>query len=250
VHRALLVGISSTSYLDGAFPELPGVATDVEAMAALLRARHFDVAVVPCDANADDVASQLANFVDATGGGDVGVIYLAGHGYEIPDTSKDEIDGWDESFVCADRPISDDWFRDQLWPRARPKSRFVVVVDACHSASMVLGLRACTGSSPEPPPTMISSGFYRLTMSACRDKETTLELAKGDEGGGVVTTEMLGILRRDQQVSYRDLWSRVATSVRDRYYVQGLGAPQLSYHGRDTSLLTTRAFAADQASTR
>ena len=55
----------------------------------------------------------------------------------------------DETFVCADRALRDDWFRDGLWPLVRAGARFVVVVDACHSDTMILGLR------PEPPPTPI-----------------------------------------------------------------------------------------------
>src|SRR3954463_9285877 len=120
--RALVVGVPHTTFGGSAFPPLAGVADDVAAVTALLEARGFSVTRLGPEPapHVDEVASCLASFVDGVAPGDLGVVYLAGHGYRTPDTSGDEEDHWDEAFVCGDRAIPDDWFREQLWVRARP----------------------------------------------------------------------------------------------------------------------------------
>ncbi len=159
-------------------------------MTALLESRGFTVAVprTPEELTADSIAASLVRLVDETRAGDLSVIYLSGHGYRYPDTDLDEADGWDESFVCADRPIPDDWFRRQLWPRARSGGQFVTVVDACHSDSITLGLRTENKQVPFAP--LVDRGYYRLVLSACRDEEVAKDLGGGLGGGGVVTTQM------------------------------------------------------------
>lgn len=253
MNHALVIGVSSTQYLKGRFPELPGVKYDVEAVSSLLKQRNFDTSTCGTgdDTSARAVAGRLLRFVELTGPGDLGIIYLAGHGYRVPDRSRrdrskghgnaDEPDGWDEAFVCSDQLIRDDWWRESLWTQVRPAARIVTVVDACHSG-FNLGLRA----GPPPPPVQVPppvvKDYYRLTLCACRDEETALDYARNDEGGGVVTMEMLDLLRSEPSLSYDKLWTRVATGVRDRYTSKEAGTPQLLYHGPDGSLLHSTAF--------
>ncbi len=54
--------------------------------------------------------------------------------------------------------------------------------------------------------------------------------------------EMLSLLRLKPTLSYRDLWTKVATDVRDHYKSAHVGTPQLLYHGPDDSLLVSTAF--------
>jgi hypothetical protein len=237
--RALLVGVRSTDYRPELFPELPGVAEDIQDVSALLRSRGFDVTTKERkeETTAVALAESIARFVDGTQPGDLGVLYLAGHGYRVRDSSGDEIDSWDEAFMCSDAPLLDDWFRKELWPRARPRARFAVLVDACHSDTMVLGLRPDSA----PPPIVLAEGqFYRFVLAACRDEEITRELAGCDRGGGVVTTQMLDLLKDKSQISYAELGRELAQLVADRYNV---GTPHVSYRGPDDSFLNGEAFA-------
>ncbi len=175
MNHALVIGVSSTEYGDGLFSELPGVNDDVRVVSALLKQRGFDVATRSSgdETRANAVAAALARFIDLTGAGDLGIIYLAGHGYQLADTSGDETDGWDEAFICSDEPILDDYWRDSLWSRMRPGARIVTVVDACHAASSTLAFEPDPRPSvPLPPPK--AKDYYRLTLCACRDEETTL----------------------------------------------------------------------------
>ena len=234
----------ATRFGGGLFRPLPRVEGDIARVRETLGSRGFDVAATSLDSSADEIADEIAELVETTRSGELSVLYLAGHGYRAKDASGDETDGWDESFVCSDRPIVDDWFRDELWPRAVSGARFVVVVDACHSESSTLGLRPGAEAVPAPERAP-GRGYYRLTLSACRDQEVTRDRARCDAGGGIVTGELLYTLARDPSLSYRDLWSVVATSVRDGYSHTGVGTPESSYYGGDDSLLTETAFRAD-----
>jgi hypothetical protein len=235
--RALLVGVPSTDW-DSRLPHLPGVVADIQAMAALLGARDFEVIIASgAGLTVTGVSEALVKMLDDSGEGDLGVMYLSGHGYHVADQDGDETDPWDEAFVCSDGVIRDDWFRTTFWPRMQPGSQIVAVVDACHSASALTMLQK-PPAQPSPVPTIVRQpGCYRLVLSACRDEEVTFERPGGV--GGVVTGQVLEVLARQPTVSYRELWNEVA-QVR-RWY-DGIGEPQIDYLAPDDKLLESPAF--------
>jgi hypothetical protein len=239
--RAMLVGVERSSW--GDVPRLPGVASDLAAMSNLLGHGGFAVTTLPeTSLAAASVKRALAQLVTDTVAGDLAVIYFTGHGLLLHDHSGDEQDGWDEALLCADEPIVDDWFRSNLWTLAADGARIVAIVDACHSDSATLGLRADTPPAVLPP-RVAGRGFWRLILAACRDQETTVDLGSV-EGGGVTTGALVEILTRDPGISYRDLWPEVATTVRDRHPDTGVGTPQMLSSGPDDSLLDAPAFRA------
>jgi hypothetical protein len=244
--RALVIGVERTAFGHGVFADLPGVATDVRRISDLLAERGFAVSAPGQTApTVSEVTALLAAFVDGTPSGDLAVIYMAGHGYQAADDNGDEgkqDDRWDECFVCGDSPIRDDWFRDALWPRARSGARFVVIVDACHARSMVLGMRE--RSLARVPP-ITRSGvlrFHRLVLASCRDEQTTREVANADGSEGVITSQMLSVVTDEPMITYRDLWPRVTAMVAANYPGSGLEQPQATYQGPDDSLLATQAL--------
>ena len=237
-----MIGVSTTSFGAGLFADLPGVVLDVRRVADLLRKRGFEMRIVGPEPSpsVDDVTTALSMLVEDTQPGDLVVIFLAGHGYRTPDDARDEADGWDETFVCGDGALRDDWFRDGLWSRARAGARFVVVVDACHSDTATIAL-----DPEQPPPAPIERrgrDFHRLVLAACRDEQKTRELVDKDKAGGIVTTAMLEALHRDPEVTYADLWSRVAEELQTRD--QFPQEPHLSSSGPDDTLLHSMAFVA------
>lgn len=240
--RALVVGVPHTSY--AGLPDLPGALIDVERIEHLLETRGFEIRSLSDPPPTRTVVQEgLLRLIADTLEGDLSVIYFSGHGYRLLDGSGDENDSWDEALVCADGPIVDDWFRDSLWSGVVPGSRFVAIVDACHSDSAVLGLRVSDDEVLIPPlqPSPVE-GVWRVVLAACRDKESTLDLGAGDKGGGVATAEMLDIVENHPGISYRDLWGRVATNVRNLYPNRGIGVPHLTASGPDDSLLSGAAL--------
>jgi hypothetical protein len=248
--RALVIGVGHTSFGAGKFGDLAGVATDTKNMSGLLSERGFAVdRPSGGDLTAASIRDRLTNLVDATRDGDVSVIYLTGHGYRYPDTSGDEALGWDCAFVCSNEPIPDDWFRDDLWTHARTGSRYAVMVDACHSDTMTLGLQPFN-TEPVPPPALNPGEYYRLVLAACRDEETARDLGAGEAGGGVVTRETILALGLQRPPSYRALWTIVASQVRDAYYGQQIGTPQLHSLGPNDSFVDSVPFAPASVGTR
>lgn len=243
VARALVVGVAETTFGNGKLPPLPGARSDAISVGKVLSQRGFTVAVHTerPEVRQACVGRAIASLVTETHEGDLSVIYLAGHGYRIRNTTGTERDGWDEAFVCGDGAILDDWFRDELWPAANPGARFVVVVDACHSESITLGLRA-DDIPPVPPPVLVVSTYYRLTLAACRDEEIALSAAREDGGDGVVTSALVDRLLLGGDATYEAIWQAVATSVRDRYAHKRVGTPQLDSYGPDFKLQHSAAF--------
>jgi hypothetical protein len=121
----------------------------------------------------------------------------------------------------------------------------VVIVDACHSGSMVLGLNG-DGRPPlevtihgVPHAGPAPRGYYRLTLAACPDDKVAVDAAMGE---GAVTSTMLDVLHAESPATYRELWSRVATHIDRQYCQDGVGTPQIDSLGPDDRLLSAPPF--------
>ena len=164
--RALLVGCTKYPYLDLRF-ELEGPAQDVRLMKRLLVDRFgtdpsnivalweeaTTAELLPTRANIEREFRRLA---EVSGPGDQVVVLLAGHGSQQPDDDPDnpddyEPDGMDEIFLPRDvkgwdgsqgtvvNAIVDDELRVWLNDIRRTGAFVWVIVDACHSGTMVRG---------------------------------------------------------------------------------------------------------------
>lgn len=170
--RVLLIGCTKYPYLlkEGGkvagsnTVELGGPANDVELFAKTLQdvfaipaARMTKLAGWPDDESARptkaNIVRALQNLERAAQKGEWVVIYLAGHGSQQPSSSlslDDEPDGLDEIFLPADvrtspdgekipNGLSDDEIADWVH-RIRAKGADVwLVIDACHSGTMLRG---------------------------------------------------------------------------------------------------------------
>ena len=157
--HAVLIGASTYKNLP---PDksLRAPANDVRRMKAALIAlgvRADDIATYADGvegSKADPTASVIAEVLDALpgriGAGDNIVIYLSGHGTQIPDDNGDEDDGFDEAFLPVDavppppgavrfdmtNVIRDDRI-GELIDALRAKGAHVwLVVDSCHSGTI------------------------------------------------------------------------------------------------------------------
>ena len=236
--RAVVIGVAETQFAARLFPRLPGVPADVRHVSELLKQRGFDVLAPTTSSQltAGAIQDALVRLIKATEKGELAVIYFSGHGYQYSDLGKDETDFLDEAFVCSDQPLPDDWFRDSLWPKVNDGARVVAVADACHSYTIFRGIMAPPAvdvPATRPPETRT---YYRLLLSAAGDAEVARDLS--EEEGGLVTAAFLNFLERNPSISYRDLWSQVATSVQDT----SVGIPRLDSLGPDDLLLDANAF--------
>lgn len=167
--RALLVGIDdyTASRLRGMpgagavpgreWPDLPGPANDVRAMAEMLVLRYgFDRRdIVTLTGQAATRAAILQSLerhlVRPSQRGDVVLFYFAGHGSQVRNSDSDEPDGLDESLVPADSRLGAPDIRDKelgaFFNRILDRgARLTVILDNCHSGSGARGL--ATGARP------------------------------------------------------------------------------------------------------
>mmetsp|Transcript_106408 Transcript_106408/g.200372 ORF Transcript_106408/g.200372 Transcript_106408/m.200372 type:complete len:459 (-) Transcript_106408:55-1431(-) len=130
--------------------------------------------------------------------GDTFLFFFAGHGMGSTDYDGDEPDGKDENYVCdfsgqqmnPDKHfLSDDDFAKILTSNIDKAVDIFVVSDCCHSGSMCDFNRMCW------------NGFNAVSISGCRDSQTS-----GDTGKGGICTHsiMLAVeqLQKEGNASY------------------------------------------------
>ena len=98
-----------------------------------------------------NIASALHAMAEDVAEGELVVVYLSGHGDQVPDVDGDETDGLDEVFLPADvsrwepksnaipNAIVDDELGRWLVAIAAKGARVWLIVDACHSGTMLRG---------------------------------------------------------------------------------------------------------------
>jgi hypothetical protein len=186
---------------------------------------------------------------------DVALFYYSGHGSQEkspPELWHLEPDKLDETIVCYDSRTDDGWdLADKelgllIAEVAKQKPHIVVILDACHSGSGTRGpqeegVRLAPNDMRERPldsfegmeqlveqkaiqPDERTEGDWlvlpegkHVVLSACRPEEVANERFLGDGVHGVMSHFLLDTLQRaDTHLSYRDLFSRVGTLVRNR----------------------------------
>ncbi|MDF2554582.1 MAG: hypothetical protein K0R60_477 [Microbacterium sp.] len=114
------------------------------------------------------------------------VIVLVGHGFQVQTWDADEPDRLDELFALADLPLIDDWWVP-FWRAARRDLTATIIVDSCHSETIVRGLFV-------PDPVIVretvSDGPRRLIISASMDAQLAREFSIGGRVQGVLTREL------------------------------------------------------------
>lgn len=142
-HRALLVGLSQ--YPNPA-NNLAGCVNDVFLMSRILQETGFAPenirVLLNHRATSDAILDRLEWLLEGAGDGEDRVFYYAGHGAQIPAYGSGEtIDSLDECLV----PYNFDWSKDtavlddqfhELYSQLPENTRFLTVLDCCHSGGM------------------------------------------------------------------------------------------------------------------
>lgn len=137
---ALCIGIND---FPGTGNDLNGCINDAQDWENVLVKRGFDVKMLlDKQATRSLILKIMTELLTATVKGDSIIITNSTHGTQIPDTSGDEVDGFDEA-ICV---ISDDQQKidlitdDELWKLfklKKPGVQLVWIADSCHSGTMV-----------------------------------------------------------------------------------------------------------------
>lgn len=105
-NRALLVGIGNYDTAATGWKVIHGN-NDVTLLKDKLQEQGFSViSLIDSKATKANIVRELKALTDSTKPGDVVYIHFSGHGQLIKDLNNDEIDDYDQSFVCVDASIS------------------------------------------------------------------------------------------------------------------------------------------------
>jgi hypothetical protein len=161
----VVAGISHYREASLAASALPGAEADARAVAAALSARGATLTLITGeDATAERIRIAIEQLVAQAASGDKLVIYLSGHGLQVPSRLGDanEADGLDELFLAADAQawdeakraipgaIGDDAFGAWI-ARARAKGADIwFIADVCHGGGFSRGPGGATAKRLDP----------------------------------------------------------------------------------------------------
>jgi hypothetical protein len=116
--------------------ELAACVQDAKDMQALAEKQGFSPApYYNEDAKAVPILGSIVTAAGLLQAGDTLLLTYSGHGGQTPDTSSDEEDGKDETWVLYDRQVLDDELH-ALWAKFAPGVRILVLSDSCHSGTV------------------------------------------------------------------------------------------------------------------
>lgn len=124
---------------------------DAHDMAALCQARGLNPKLLlGAQATRSGLAEALGTAAKALRKGDLFVLSFSGHGGQVPDTSRDEPDGQDETWCLFDGQLLDDELYAALASFAAGV-RVLVISDSCHSGTVVRAAAPLTADARQRP---------------------------------------------------------------------------------------------------
>jgi hypothetical protein len=115
---------------------LGGCVSDAEAMKDVASQKGFEAQLLlNDDATVEALHQQLKAAAATLREGDFLFLTYAGHGGQVPDTNRDELDGYDETWCLYDGQLVDDTLYGAFCTFA-PGVRIFVMSDSCHSGSV------------------------------------------------------------------------------------------------------------------
>lgn len=247
--KAFLVGIND---YPGTSNDLMGCVNDVQNMQDLLVSMFGFPAesvrlITDRQGTTANILKGLENLVSGVHSGDLLVFHYSGHGSQIPDTSGDESDEFDE-ILC---PYDLDWkskvIRDddlnRIFETLPAGIHLEVLLDCCHSGT---GLRLMGGNNGGylrrrflAPPKELMQGVgeravrvtsirptkVRVLWAACRSDQYAADALLDGKYGGAFTTFLCNLVRQaNGSIHRKDLIKALRTELKKGGFEQ---VPQL-----------------------
>ncbi len=195
------------------------------------------------------VVDVLTKEISSSGPGDLLVITFSGHGTQLPDSSGEEIDGYDEAYCLYDGILFDDHIKHML-NQAIPGLNVVILSDSCHSGTMAK-FRMPEGPDGNPGTPKFFPGFklkynfmnlFRraktkeniniITIGGCEDKQYSYD----GQTNSAFTESFLKSL--DPKLSYEKLFKQIKKNMSNT-----LQTPTMETYGKDVSdLVSSKIF--------
>lgn len=135
---ALAVGLNSVdpAHYDGWSGELFACEQDAADMTKIATGRGFEVrTLLTGNATRANVINELSKAAGTLKSGDIFMLSYSGHGGQLPDLNKDEIDAQDETWCLFDGQIVDDELNAE-YAKFADGVRVLVFSDSCHSGTV------------------------------------------------------------------------------------------------------------------
>lgn len=215
MNKALIIGINNYKQED--CPPLNGCINDAMAFSDMLTLGNFESKNIKflydSYATKDNIIKYLKWLMK--GSGDK-IFYFGGHGSQIADIDKDEIDGLDEIFITYDSYIID----DEIHKIAR-KSNIVFVFDSCHSGTINRSLiteerKYVIRTIPKETGFQYYSKNFLTKrnikennryIAACNDNETAKEVLIDGTTRGVFTYKLIDLKKRFPKYGFKKIFS-------------------------------------------
>jgi hypothetical protein len=227
--------IAAATRARGMLSDLAAAVSDAEEMAALLRSPLFAFDEVTLLRNHKATRAAILSTVEArlirpARRGDVSLLYFAGHGSQMRDSSDPR--GFDETIVPGDAwkgvyDIRDKEIAALLNRMLSRGAQAIAIFDSCHSGDLSRGLTGVAPVTrrigfdprdaarlPRPPSGPAPESGGALILSAALDKQAALEIE--DEHGnprGAFTMALVRMLRSDPDAAIGDVMRSVRTAV-------------------------------------
>lgn len=116
--------------------QLRGCENDAKAMMRLANLLNYKSSLLLTkDATSARVLAELIKASQELNKGDILLLTYSGHGAQIPDTSGEENDGYDETWCLYDRMLIDDELYN-MWAKFKEGVRIILLSDSCHSGTV------------------------------------------------------------------------------------------------------------------
>ncbi|WP_433217375.1 caspase family protein [Dactylosporangium sp. CS-047395] len=234
---ALCIGIND---YPGTENDLAGCRNDAEDWAAALTARGFSTRLLlDAAATGEAIRAGIGDLLSATVHDDAFVITYSGHGTWLPDTDGDEPDHRDEAIcphdIATNGPLLDDELHE-LFSRANPGVRTVLISDSCHSGTLTR-LNHPIGDHPArtrflPPATFLPTTARprrrptdrrptALLLSGCSDLEYAYDATFNTRPNGAFTYVALTALQSlPPSATYTDWLDSIRRALPSQDYPQ------------------------------
>jgi hypothetical protein len=230
--NALLVGIN---YIGSRY-QLQGCINDVVNMQAFLVSKYkYNTTTLITD-NTDvkptrtNILSAFVKLLNNAEAGDTLFFHYSGHGTQIFDLNRDEIDGYDEVIVGSDlKIIIDDELNTIIKTYMKSGVILYAIFDSCHSGT-VLDLKYNYLDTTNGLKTTINTRPNTLTsnvimFSGCADNQKSADAYIAKNFCGAMTYSLLNALNSNLNPSLQSLLQNMRTYLKTNRYSQ---VPQLS----------------------
>ena len=206
---ALLIGIN----YKGTDAELSGCINDIDNTKEVLKSvYHYEENNIVCltdetemKPTANNIISELIKLSERSYSEEIKEVWISysGHGTYVKDKNNDEDDNKDECLVPLDYNVSgliSDDILNQVLGLMNPNTNVVVIVDACHSETMLdLPFRYISGQKNVIENENCKVMCNCVMISGCKDTQTSSDaynINNSKEFSGAMTTSLLESLKK------------------------------------------------------